>query len=166
MQIVLQATHGIVSGAPDFFKHAFGDTFEDYARILMMPHDFIFNRTWYERYDQDNKLYEFQAEFGSLDNYERAELMELLSSRDPREFVTLSDFAANDKVRRILRFYIPVSKDELTTIWATQKELVRLEAMSDLGLAEDERVEDAGLDYEEESIAITAELAPKQRAVA
>lgn len=166
MQIVLQATHGIVSGAPDFFKHAFGDTFEDYSRILMMPHDFIFNRTWYERYDQDHKLYEFQAEFSSLDNYERAELMELLSSRDPREFVTLGDFAANDKVRRILRFYIPVSKDELTTIWAKQKELVRLEAMSDLGLAEDERVEDAGLDYDEESIAITAELAPKQRAVA
>jgi hypothetical protein len=92
--------------------------------------------------------------------------MELLSSRDPREFVMLSDFAANDKVRRILRFYIPASKDELTTIWSTQKELVRLESMSDLGLAEDERVEDAGLDYEEESIAIAAELAPKRRAVA
>jgi hypothetical protein len=166
MQIVLQATHGIVSGAPEFFKHAFGDTFEDYERILMMPHNFIFNRTWYERHDQDQKLYEFQAEFASLDSYERAELMELLSSRDPREFVMLSGFAANDKVRRILRFYIPVSKDELSTIWATQKELVRLESMSDLGLAEDERVEDAGLDYDEESIAVAAEPTEKQRAFA
>ena len=26
MQIILQATHGVVSGAPDFFKRAFGDT--------------------------------------------------------------------------------------------------------------------------------------------
>ena len=44
MQIILQATHGVVSGSPTFFKHAFGDTFEDFERILLLPHDFIFNR--------------------------------------------------------------------------------------------------------------------------
>ena len=51
MQIILQATHGVVSGEPTFFKRAFGDTFEDYERILAIPHDFIFNRDWYERFD-------------------------------------------------------------------------------------------------------------------
>ncbi|WP_085035857.1 radical SAM protein [Ensifer aridi] len=166
MQIILQATHGIVSGAPEFFKRAFGDTFDEYSRILMMPHDFIFNRNWYERYDPDQKLYEYQAEFAQLDDYERAELLELLSSRDPREFVSLSDHASNDKVRRILRFYIPVSKDELAAIWAKQKELVRSDSMSDLGLAEDERVEDAGLDYEVDAPAMGVEPKAKQRAVA
>lgn len=166
MQIVLQATHGIVSGAPDFFKRAFGDTFEDYSRILMLPHDLIFNRTWYERFDPDQKLYAFQAEFTELDSYERAELLELLSSRDPREFVTLSDRANHDKVRRILRFYIPASKEELTSIWAKQKELVRLESISDLGLAEDERVEDAGLDYDEDAVAPVTMEAADQRNVA
>ena len=40
MQIILQATHGIVSGEPDFFKRAFGDTAQDYERILLMPHDY------------------------------------------------------------------------------------------------------------------------------
>ncbi|MBY2941834.1 radical SAM protein [Rhizobium laguerreae] len=166
MQIVLQATHGIVSGAPDFFKHAFGDTLDDYVRILLMPHDFIFNRNWYERYDPEQKLFEYQKEFASLDAYERAELLELLSSCDPREFVGLGDRATNDRVRRILRFYVPVSKDELTAIWARQKELVRLESMSDLGLAEDERVEDAGLDYEEDAPAVGVEAKTEQRAVA
>jgi hypothetical protein len=150
MQIVLQATHGIVSGEPSFFKRAFGDTFADYERILLMPHDFIFNRNWYERFDPEQRLGEFQSEFARLDTYEQAELLELLSSRNPREFVKLSDYATSDKVSRILRFYIPVPKDELTAIWAKQKEMTRLESISDLGLAEDERVEDAGLDYDED----------------
>src|SRR5258708_6983493 len=30
LQIILQATHGVVSGEPDFFKRAFGDTFDDF----------------------------------------------------------------------------------------------------------------------------------------
>lgn len=168
MQIILQATHGIVSGAPEFFKRAFGDTFDEYSRILLMPHDFIFNRNWYERYDPDQKLYEFQSEFTQLDDYDRAELLELLSSRDPREFISLSEHATNDKVSKILRFYVPVSKDELTAIWAKQKEFVRLESVSDLGLAEDERVEDAGLDYEDDAPAptVTSKSVEKQRAVA
>jgi hypothetical protein len=150
MQIILQATHGIVSGEPSFFKRAFGDTFADYERILLMPHDFIFNRNWYEMFDPEQRLGEFQSEFERLDTYEQAELLELLSSKDPREFVKLSDYATSDKVARILRFYIPVPKDELTAIWAKQKEMTRLESISDLGLAEDERVEDAGLDYDED----------------
>ncbi|MBB2708438.1 radical SAM protein (plasmid) [Rhizobium sophoriradicis] len=168
MQIILQATHGIVSGAPEFFKRAFGDTFDDYSRILLMPHDFIFNRNWYERYDPDQKLYEFQSEFAQLDDHDRAELLELLSSRDPREFFSLGEHASNDKVSKILRFYVPVSKDELTAIWAKQKEFVRMESVSDLGLAEDERVEDAGLDYEDDAPApaVIPKSSTKQRAVA
>ena len=41
-------------------------------------------------------------------------------------------------------------KDELYAIWAMQKELTRGETTADMGLAEDERVEDAGLDHEDE----------------
>jgi hypothetical protein len=80
MQIILQATHGIVSGEPSFFKRAFGDTFEEYERILLLPHDFIFNRDWYERFDQEQRLLAYKAEFDRLDDYERRELIELLSS--------------------------------------------------------------------------------------
>ena len=150
MQIILQATHGVVSGEPDFFKRAFGDTFEDFTRILLLPHDFIFNRNWFERFDPEGRLASYQAEFAKLDGYERAELIELLSSCAPREFAGLASQATTTALKRILRFYVPLPKEELFAIWAKQKELAQGEAPADGGLAEDERVEDAGLDYKDE----------------
>src|SRR4029077_14941247 len=66
MQIILQATHGIVSGAPDFFNRAFRATAADFEDILMMPHDFIFNRDWYERFDGQGTFDEYRAVFRRL----------------------------------------------------------------------------------------------------
>lgn len=150
MQIVLQATHGIVSGEPTFFKRAFGDTVEDYERILLLPHDFIFNRDWYERFDTEQRLEAYRSEFAKLDGYERAELIELLSSCDPREFARLPERATTAALQRVLRFYVPLPKEDLFAIWTKQKALTRGQPTADMGLAEEERVEDAGLDYEEE----------------
>jgi hypothetical protein len=145
MQIILQATHGIVSGEPTFFKRAFGDTPADYERILLMPHDFIFNRDWYERFDQDEQLFEYQAEFDALDGFERRELLELLSSCDPREFAGLAARATTARVQKILRFYLPVPKARLFEIWAKQKELTAHQAAT-AAPPDDELVEDAGLE--------------------
>ena len=149
MQIVLQATHGVVSGEPQFFKRAFGDTIAEFERILLMPHDFIFNRAWYEDSDPEQRLHSFREEFGRLDAGERGELLEALSSCDPREFALLPGLASSPHVARVLRFYVPVPKQEQVAIWARQKEAARNRAYADLGLAEDERVEDAGLEFEE-----------------
>jgi hypothetical protein len=150
MQIILQATHGIVSGEPEFFKRAFGNTFEEYQRILALPHDYIFNRDWYERFDPEERLAAYRFEYGRLGADEQHELMDLLSSCDPREFATLADKATTGALKRVLRFYIPIPKDELSAIWAKQKELTRGGPSAHMGLAEDERVEDAGLEPEEE----------------
>ena len=151
MQIILQATHGVVSGAPTFFKRAFGDTFEDFERILLLPHDFIFNREWFERLDPEERLAAYRTEFDKLDRNERAELVELLSSCDPRNFGELAKQATSATLKRVLGFYVRVPKDQLFAIWAKQKELTRGEVKTNFGLAEDERVEDAGLDQEDES---------------
>ena len=151
IQIILQATHGVVSGAPTFFKRAFGDTFEDFERILLLPHDFIFNRDWCERFDPEERLAAYRVEFDRLDGYERSELVELLSSCDPRYFGELANQTKTAALKRVLRFYVPLPKDELFAIWAKQKEFTRGELTADSGLAEDERVEDAGLDHEDES---------------
>src|ERR1700730_10198748 len=51
VQLVLQATHGVVSGAPEFYKVAFGATHEQFEDILSLPHHMIFNRHYYERYE-------------------------------------------------------------------------------------------------------------------
>ncbi|BCH13690.1 radical SAM protein [Mesorhizobium sp. L-2-11] len=166
MQIILQATHGIVSGEPSFFKRAFGDTFADYERILLMPHDFIFNRDWYERSDPKGRLGDYQAEVAKLDALERAELVELLSSCDPRQFAMLPDHATTTSLKRALHFYVPLPKDELLAIWAAQKQLTRGKVTAHMGLPEDERVEDAGLDHEEMWSPSAAKSKARERAAA
>jgi len=151
MQIVLQATHGVVSGEPDFFKRAFGDTVEEFERILLLPHDYIFNRDWYERLEGRPEFDEYGALAKRLDAMDRAELLQLLSSCDPRHFGALHSQTANQRLRDILPFYKPKPKDELFRIWEEQKALDRARFLGAPGLADDERVEDAGLEAEDET---------------
>lgn len=147
MQTILQATHGVVSGAPEFFKRAFGDTAEDFERILLHPHDYIFNRDWYERHDQSQELHEYREAAEKLTADERGELLALLSSCEPREFNSLSANASSERVKHVLPFYVPKPKSELFDIWARQKAITQ--SGSEEGeLTDEERVEDAGLDQE------------------
>ena len=151
MQLILQATHGIVSGAPSFFRRAFGDTSEEFERILLLPHDYIFNRDWFEQQDPNQRLPAFEAAFATLDDDEKAELIELLSSCDPRHIVDLPAKATTTRLRRVLPFYVPMPKPELFAIWEDHNWPARREPVFDAVLAEDERVEDAGLDAEDDS---------------
>lgn len=157
VQVILQATHGIVSGAPDFFREAFGSTAEEFMDLLLRPHHMIFNRFWYKPGGGGaDEFAEFQAVFGKLTDSQKAEMLALLSevmfdlpgkprlSRDQ-----LRDRFAqerDDVVRRALEFYVPPTKDEERRIWDLQK-IVRMkaEAEADFGLAADMVVEDAGL---------------------
>ena len=150
MQIILQATHGVVSGAPSFFKRAFGDTVEDFEHILLLPHDYIFNREWFERFDPQERLAAYRSEFKRLDESERAELVELLSSCGPGQIAGLIHRATTGALKRVLRYYIRLPQEELYSIWAARKNTGQTDTNGSLGLAEDERVEDAGLDFEED----------------
>jgi hypothetical protein len=145
MQIILQATHGVVSGEPAFFRRAFGDTFAEYEKILLMPHDMIFNRDWYDRLDGRAEYDQFRSEFDRLSISRRDELKQLLSSVDPRHFAALAETADDAGLRSILRFYIPRPKHELMAIWARQGSIKAAELVP-----EDERVEDAALEYDDE----------------
>lgn len=51
-QIMLQATHGVVSGSAAFFNRAYGEDKGAFIRLLSYPHGFIFHRTYYEN-DKD-----------------------------------------------------------------------------------------------------------------
>jgi hypothetical protein len=168
MQIILQATHGIVSGAPDFFKRAFGDTPEDFEAILLHPHDYTFNREWYERYDEKQELHSYREAAKRLTSDERSELLRLLSSCDPRDFAILKSQANNDHIKGVLPFYVPKPKSELFEIWARQKALVA-DANGKQDVADDERVEDAGLEQDLENLTsrvTSKESGHKTRAVA
>lgn len=140
LQLILQATHGVVSGAPDFFRRAFGDTAEEFAALLLRPHHQIFNREWYERLEGHGEAQDFQDAFRGLAHEDRVELLGLLSSCGPRDFRSLKDQTASAAIRRVLPFYVPISKEKEAAIWEKQKS--RLAPL----VPDEERVEDAGLD--------------------
>jgi hypothetical protein len=139
MQLILQATHGVVSGAPVFFKRAFGDSYQDFEDILLRPHHFIFNRDWYERLGGKAEFADFMNEFRRISGSDKTELLALLSSVDPRDISRLPKRTSNSQLRRILHFYEPLPKGEEERIWTLQK------SIDYAPMPEDERVEDAGL---------------------
>lgn len=144
MQLILQATHGVVSGAPAFFKKAFGDSYSEFNDILLRPHHFIFNRQWYERFGGKSEFDEFASQFHRLTDSDRRELLALLSSVEPRDIKGLPERTCNPQVRQIIPFYALPSKAQEAQIWELQK--THLASM----IPDDERVEDAGLDGDEE----------------
>jgi hypothetical protein len=163
MQIILQATHGVVSGEPAFFKGAFGNTVDDYLKILMMPHDYIFNRDWYARFGGRAELDEYWSVTRGLDESDRAELVDLLSSSEPRDFGRLNSRTVNTRILKVLPFYVPKPKDLLAEIWARQRALTAGEQAADATLPDDERVEDAGLEYEETDVPVVDKRVPVAR---
>ena len=148
MQVILQATHGIVSGAPEFFRRAFGDTYEEFEGILLRPHHYIFNRYWYEQYDGRAEFDAFQTTMSALSVSERTELLAYLCSRDKNDYVRDLNELADAKLRDAAHFFVPMSKADEAKIWEAQKRR-RVEDINAYLVPEDERVEDAGLTDED-----------------
>jgi hypothetical protein len=143
VQLVLQATHGVVSGEPEFYKAAFGATHQEFDAILCRPHHMIFNRHWYERYEGRGELDDYQSQMSRLSLSERSELIAFLSNRNPAQYANdLRELPPN--LRSVARFYIPLTRDAETEIRRTRK--AQLEAPS---LPSEQIVEDAGLDDDE-----------------
>jgi hypothetical protein len=150
MQIILQATHGVVSGDPIFFKRAFGDDVQQFEDLLLRPHHYIFNRDWYEKLKGKAEFCQYTAQAASLTPSERTELLRLLSSCDPREFALLPSQTDNQRLRAILRFYRPLSKRLEREIWTARSRAMKQPAPEAAAtVPDDERVEDAGLNDEE-----------------
>src|SRR6266568_4501987 len=86
LQLILQATHGVVSGEPEFFKRAFGDTSSEFQALLLRPHHQIFNRDWYENLGGRGQFEDYQSELAQLSPSQREALLEILSTRNPHEY--------------------------------------------------------------------------------
>src|SRR5581483_785186 len=140
IQLILQATHGVVSGAPEFFTRAFGESAEAFEALLLRPHHYIFNREWYERFAGRAEFEEHCRLFCRLTASQRRELVNYLSSCDPRNIKALKP--ADSHLRRIMPYYIPLSKAEEAEIWGKQRKFT---ADFSKAIPNDERVEDAGL---------------------
>ncbi len=159
IQIVLQATHGVVSGEPDFYKAAFGATHAEFEEILSRPHYMIFNRHWYERYGGRGLFDDYQTAMRRLSVSQRAELMAFFSSRNPAQYER--DLRLLDRsLRPAARFYVPISKQQEAEIVREQRKRLRSDAQGAIGLTEEQIVEDAGLD--EDVLPLSTQTKPKR----
>ena len=153
-QVILQATHGVVSGNPEYFNRAFGDTQEDFLRLLSLPHHMIFYRDYYEFHEGQTEKGEYMALLEKLTNLQRNELMESLSQLTSSSYSELDNLiylTKDNAVKELLEFYRPLNRETKNTIQALEKnrKLLNFENAVDPDLTEEERVEDAGL-FEDE----------------
>ncbi len=146
MQLILQATHGVVSGAPEFFRRAFGKSTQEFENLLSRPHRFIFHRDWFEQLDGRAELAEFEKAYAALSSTDRIELLNSLSGCSPRDFNKLPTGVKNLNLRRVLKYYPPLSRDEDREIWEEVRRRKRISAEERIDMPEEERIEDAGLE--------------------
>ena len=147
-QIMLQATHGVVSGSDEFFHRAFGNSFEEFERLLALPHAFIFQRDFFEHGEGRPMLDEYQALLRRLSPGERAELIALLgetllaSPRREAYLALVSDKSVNSSIRELARFHaIDTKAAKVSDIAQVFPELTPDELLPEPDVA----VEDAGL---------------------
>lgn len=146
MQIILQATHGIVSGSPGYFMRAFGESEEAFEKLLLLPEMYLFNRAWFTEYDGRAEFDSFEKEFAKLKPEERNELGDLLSTVKPAEIPGLIGRAKSSAVNRILSYYVVPSKAAQRKIWDAVKAISSAQKVDETpSIPEDELVEDAGL---------------------
>ena len=146
MQLILQATHGIVSGAPDYFRRAFGDSTHEFRELLSLPHKFIFNRAWYEELDGKAELEQFKTEYKQLSENEKAELLALLSERYPAQYPEAVKATRNRKLKSLLPCFYHLDNKVERSIWDKQAEYRNKDKVIEFVVPEDEKVEDAGLE--------------------
>lgn len=151
-QIMLQATHGIVSGNPSFFLRAYGEDSQAFERLLSIPHAFIFHREYYENGAGRPLRDEYEVLRGRLSQSQEEHLMHLLSGPVDSQGLRrqhfqglIEDTGLDSKVREIIRFHLldtnSIDKSTGERILTLFKELNPDPAMPD----QDEIVEDAGL---------------------
>jgi hypothetical protein len=148
MQIILQATHGVVSGAPDFFRRAFGENDKRFETLLWWPHQYIFNRDHFEKGKGKRKLVEYEEAMGALTPTEISELRSILHDREPAEIRGLLRGVNAPKLKAAIRHYVPLSKEAEERLWEERR---ALQAHPSTIVPDEERVEDAGLQAEDDA---------------
>ena len=155
-QLILQATHGVVSGSPEFFNRAYGGHVGEFMQLLGYPHGFIFNRDHYEYGEGRPVLEEYEALRSRMSRTQNSELLHHLSVPIGGEKVKgkyYNRIAGERNVDRLVREVI-----SFHTLGATDGKVTKSDRVSPMFAPlnsdpifpnEEELVEDAGL-YEQE----------------
>ena len=117
-QIILQATHGVVSGSPAFFDRAFGSSEEQFLHLLSYPHAFIFYRDHYEKGEGKAVRDDYESVRRKMSAAQEAELMEHLSvpvggeTIKQQYYEKISGSRNVDRlVREAIKYHVLVTKD-------------------------------------------------------
>ena len=135
-----------MSGSPEFFKRAFGADKDEFASLLLLPHRFIFNRTWYEELGGKAELEDFNKAFEKLSDNDKEDLKDALSEKVGQQIVSALADSDNEKIRKLKDFYSTHTDEENREIWDEQKRYRKQLAQENPNLVDDEKVEDAGLE--------------------
>lgn len=98
LQIILNATHGIVSHKHKFFHRAFGKNADEFSKLLLMPYNYIINRDLYEKHIEFSFTL-WETLFVLLSENEKEEVVKALSSGK------LIPKKGKDKVKEFLSLY-------------------------------------------------------------
>ena len=136
-QIMLQATRGIVSGSPEFFRFAYGKSPQEFRQLLSLPHAFIFYREHFNTGAGRGEREEYERVLNQMSESQRQEIEQILS--EPLEQAKPDDRL----IKEALRFHrIPTTTDPRPD----GPEHSRLPGLEASMPPPEETVEDAGLD--------------------
>ena len=156
-QIMLQATRGVVSGNPAFFRHAYGQDHDEFLRLLNYPHGMIFHREHFEKGPGLPIKEEYEALRKRMSKNQEAELISALAvtaigekARAEHYRRIASSRDVDTLVRQVIAFHVLGTKDN--TVTDTERVLALFPSINQDPVFpdEDEIVEDAGL-YEQET---------------
>ena len=150
-QIMLQATRGIVSGNPAFFRHAYGEDAGAFEYNLSLPHAFLFHREYFESGGGKPVRDEYENSRRRLSPSQVTELIRCLNappdwtSRFSHYLSASQDSTIDESVRSLIRFHVLRIRD---TSAVRDCSMPALDDSASTVLREDdyeEIVEDAGL---------------------
>ena len=145
-QIILQPTHGIISGSPDFFHYACGQDQEEFQDLLTLPHHFLFHREHYQTGPGSPQMEEYRAITRRMSPAQRQELIHVIrDTPTPAGLGQLAhDRTVDPTVRQALQFHA-LGEKHLTTQGDTAQYPLPHTSQNHPTPPEDEMVEDAGL---------------------
>lgn len=146
VQLILQATHGVISSSKSFANRAFGESEQKFLDLLMWPNRYIFNRVWYEELEGKEELDSFQGKLAKLTKLQREQLLDFICANYNSQYEKALHSLKTKKLRDMAHHYIPLTEDQERKIWNVCKERRQELRNAASKIPVDEFVEDAGLE--------------------
>ena len=106
IQCVLVKTRGVVGTHLAYFEEAFGDNFDDFNKILIMPEDYIIHR---HDHDGDGSTDAWWRGYCDLSSLEKQQLLSIVATND---FNDIDSTHMSTRVLRVLDHYLTPNQKE------------------------------------------------------